>query len=258
MANAWQEDELLLTLHLYCRLPFGKLHQSNPEVIQIAQVIGRTPSAVAMKACNFASLDPALTQKGLKGASKADRVLWDAFMTNSTEVAEKAESLFELRVPQEVPPSPPSEKPINFPAGATESVREVKVRRVQRFFRQTVLESYNYRCAISGLAIPELLVASHIIPWAKNESRRADPTNGIALNALYDKAFDRHLISFDEDFRLVLSARIKAQANDKLVSEYFLKFEGKYLETPYRFFPDVAAISSHRETTMKGVATRKN
>src|SRR5690606_13293633 len=145
MANAWQEDELLLTLHLYCRLPFGKLHQSNPDVIQIAQVIGRTPSAVAMKACNFASLDPALTQKGLKGASKADRLLWDAFMTNSTEVAEKAESLIELRVLQEMTPSTPNEKPYNIQTGATESVREVNVRRVQRFFRQTVLESYIYR-----------------------------------------------------------------------------------------------------------------
>src|SRR5690606_10708269 len=209
MANAWQEDELLLTLHLYCRLPFGKLHQSNPDVIQIAQVIGRTPSAVAMKACNFASLDPALTQKGLHGASKADRALWDAFMANSTEVAEKAESLFELRVEQQTPVFTPSEKPVNFPTGATESMREVKVRRVQRFFRQAVLESYNNRCAISGLAIPELLVASHIIPWAEDESRRADPTNGIALNALYDKAFDRHLISFDSDFRLVLSPTLE-------------------------------------------------
>ena len=92
MANNWKENELLLALHLYCRLPFGKLHQSNPDVIQIAQVIGRTPSAVAMKACNFASLDPALSQKGLAGASKADRALWDAFMNDSTAIAEQAEA----------------------------------------------------------------------------------------------------------------------------------------------------------------------
>jgi putative restriction endonuclease len=119
------------------------------------------------------------------------------------------------------------------------------VRRVQRFFRQTVLESYNNRCAISGLAIPELLVASHIIPWAEDESRRADPTNGIALNALYDKAFDRHLISFDEDFRLVLSERIKTRVKDEVVKEYFLKVEGKVLEMPYRFYPDISSMKSH-------------
>jgi putative restriction endonuclease len=250
VANNWQEDELLLTLHLYCRMPFGKLHQTNPEIIKLAQIIGRTPSAVAMKACNFASLDPALAQKGLHGASKADRSLWDAFMTNATEVADKAEALYETRVLPTEPITPETEKPLVFPTGPTETTREVKVRRVQRFFRQTVLESYNNRCAISGLAIPELLVASHIIPWAEDESRRADPTNGIALNALYDKAFDRHLISFDENFRLVLSERLKAQAKDEMVKEYFTRLEGKRIDMPYRFFPDREALKEHCEQSI--------
>ncbi len=212
MANHWQEDELLLTLHLYCRTPFGKLHQHNPDIIQLANIIGRSPSAVAMKACNFASLDPALSQKGLDGASKADRALWNAFMENSTDIAEKAEALYETRVDPTEFTTIETDEDLAFPSGPTEATREVKVRRVQRFFRKAVLESYKNRCAISGLAIPGLLVASHIIPWAEDESRRADPTNGIALNALYDKAFDRHLISFDENFRLVLSHQIKAQA----------------------------------------------
>ena len=250
MANNWQEDELLLTLHLYCRTPFGKLHQTNPEIIKLAQIIGRTPSAVAMKACNFASLDPALAQKGLAGASKADRALWNAFMTNATEVADKAETLYETRVLPTEPTTTETEKPLAFPTGPTETTREVKVRRVQRFFRQTVLESYNNRCAISGLAIPELLVASHIIPWAENESRRADPTNGIALNALYDKAFDRHLISFDEELRLVLSSRIKMKAEEAMVQEYFLRYEGKFLDMPYRFFPDASALEMHHRSVV--------
>jgi putative restriction endonuclease len=72
------------------------------------------------------------------------------------------------------------------------------------------------------------------------------------LNALYDKAFDRHLISFDEDFRLVLSERIKAQAKDEVVKEYFLKIEGKVLELPYRFFPDVDVLSRHQIRTIEG------
>lgn len=246
MSKLWQEDELLLTLHLYCRVPFGKLHQSNPEVIQLSQIIGRTPSAVAMKACNFASLDPALVQKGLQGASKADRALWDAFMTDSTEIAAKAEALFELRVGKYLPKNFSAEA-LTFPTGATETIGEVKVRRVQQFFRRTVLESYNYRCAISGLAIPELLVASHIIPWSKDEKRRADPTNGIALNALYDKAFDRGLIMFDQDFQLVLSDKIKLHTDDELIKNYFINIEGKNLEMPYRFKPDSEALAIHRD-----------
>jgi len=248
MSNNWQEDELLLTLHLYCRTSFGKLHQGNPDIIELANIIGRTPSAVAMKACNFASLDPALSQKGLAGASKADRALWNAFMENSTFIAEQAEALYESRIlksEQSVTPFQVKEPTLSY--GNTEIFREVKTRLVQSFFRRTVLESYNYRCAISGLAIPELLVASHIIPWAKDETRRADPTNGIALNALYDRAFDRHLISFDENFGLIVSKKIKNKSSDKITQKYFLEFEGKELEMPYRFIPDREALEVHRE-----------
>jgi putative restriction endonuclease len=243
MSNLWQEDELLLTLHLYCRTPFGKLHQSNPDVIELAKIIGRSTSAVVFKAVNFASLDTSIPQKGMSNTSKADRKLWDAFMQNSTEIAEKAEALYESKIEIHAPKKPTSE--IKIPTGNTETLRTVKTRRVQAFFRRTVLESYNHRCAISGLSIPELLVASHIIPWSEDESRRADPTNGIALNALYDKAFDRKLISFDENFRLVLSDRIKKQYKDDMVKGYFLEFEGKELEMPYRFLPDSIGLKMH-------------
>lgn len=253
MANNWQQEELLLALHLYCQTDFGKLHQHNPDVIHLAQAIGRTPSAVAMKACNFASLDPALKQKGLSSTSKADRELWNAFKENSSEIAELAEAIYETRVRTPALPKGANSE-IKIPQGPTETWREVKTRRVQRFFRKTVLTSYNNRCAISGLAIPELLVASHIIPWAENENRRADPTNGIALNALYDKAFDRHLISFDQDFRLVLSERLKQDAKDEMVKEYFWRFEGKLLEMPNRFLPDGDALKQHRYLIKLGIS----
>ena len=246
MANNWQEDELLLTLHLYHRTSFGKLHKTNPEIIKLANIIGRSPSAVAMKACNFASLDPALSQKGLTGASNADKALWNEFTENSVEIAEKAERLFEERVEGVAAPKNEINEP-KIKYDQTESVRETKVRLVQTFFRRAILINYNYRCAISGLAIPELLVASHIIPWSVSESRRADPTNGIALNALYDKAFDRCLISFDENFQLMLSEKIKSQSENKLIQEYFLKLEGKELEMPSKSYPDKKAFETHRQ-----------
>lgn len=88
-------------------------------------------------------------------------------------------------------------KPI--PNGAeTETLKQVKVRKVQQFFRNSLLVSYANKCAISGLPVPSLLVASHIISWSKSEARRADLTNGLLLNSLYDKAFDKGYISFDK------------------------------------------------------------
>lgn len=68
------------------------------EVIAIAEAIGRTPSAVAMKACNFASLDPNTKQKGLGNVSQADRELWAAFMRDSEQVSLAAEDAYLSRV----------------------------------------------------------------------------------------------------------------------------------------------------------------
>ena len=63
MKRGWTRDELLVAFNLYCKTPFGRLHQRNPEIIRLASALGRTPSALAMKLVNFASLDPASATK---------------------------------------------------------------------------------------------------------------------------------------------------------------------------------------------------
>lgn len=68
----WSRNQLLIAFNLYCQMPFGKMDSRNPEVIKYAGIIGRTPSALAMKLSNIASLDPEITstgRSGLKGAS---------------------------------------------------------------------------------------------------------------------------------------------------------------------------------------------
>ena len=78
--NRWTREQLLIAFYLYCRMPFGKMHSRNPEIIRYANLIGRTPSALAMKLTNIASLDPAIInsgRSGLPGASAADRAMWD-------------------------------------------------------------------------------------------------------------------------------------------------------------------------------------
>jgi len=111
-----------------------------------------------------------------------------------------------------------------------------------------VLASYEFRCAVSGVAVPELLTASHIIPWSADESRRADPTNGLCLNALYDRAFDRGLITFDEDFRMVVSTSLKKDRPPEFQQINFLAREGSKLTLPHRFQPDATALQQHRES----------
>lgn len=79
--NDWTEKELEMALRLYSEIPFGQYHHSNEKVIKLANVLNRTPSAVSLKLCNFARLDPAHQKRGVKGmvhGSKLDEKVWNA------------------------------------------------------------------------------------------------------------------------------------------------------------------------------------
>jgi putative restriction endonuclease len=243
----WSRDELLVAFRLYCRTPFGKLHRLNPDIIALSRALGRTPSAVGMKACNFASLDPVQRARNitaLGNVGRADRELWDAFLANPEAIAAEAEAAYARLTGRD---APPLETELDLPEGPTETVRTIRARRVQSFFRAAVLASYEYRCALSDIALPHLLNASHIIPWKTDTARRADPRNGIALNALYDRAFDRGLITFDNSLRVVLSPRLRATDPPPLHRQALLEIEGRPLRLPHRFAPDPAALAYHRE-----------
>jgi len=252
MAKNWTEKELLIAMNLYCRLPFGQFDQSNKQIREVAEKMERTPSSLSMKLCNLASLDSYNQNRGvvgLKGASKLDRKVWNAFQENWATMGEKSEAAFELLMVEQTPSSG-HETSIKTPTGPSETERAIKTRRLQRFFRNTVLASYENRCALTGIAIPQLLIASHIIPWSENERRRADPTNGLCLNVLHDKAFDRHLITFDEDYRLVVSSILKSGVLPEFQSINFKKLEGSKLHLPHRFTPDPKALEEHRNAFM--------
>lgn len=133
-----------------------------------------------------------------------------------------------------------------IPYGETEPEALVRVRRVQSFFRNAVLTSYEHRCALTNLAVPELLNASHIIPWSLSEKRRADPSNGICLNALHDRAFDRGLITFDEELRVVVSSSLRLNSHCWLEQQELAQLVGRPLRLPERFQPDDEAIAYHR------------
>ncbi len=64
----------------------------------------------------------------------------------------------------------------------------VQVRVNQARFRRAILASYNATCCMSGLRVPKLLVASHIVPWSIDTQNRLNPSNGLCLSALHDHA----------------------------------------------------------------------
>ncbi len=65
--NLWTRDELLIALNLYYKFPYGQFHTNNPVIIEVAEKLQRTPSALVMKLCNFGSLDPRHQLRGVQG-----------------------------------------------------------------------------------------------------------------------------------------------------------------------------------------------
>ncbi len=241
----WTRDELLVVFRFYCRTPFGQLYARRREVIELAERLGRTPGSVAMKARNFASLDPAQQARGIRGlsgVSAADRRIWEEFAANSEALAVAAEEAYARFAPAQA-----AEQELQIPDGPTEVMRTVRARRVQGFFAAAVAASYENRCALTGLGVRELLSASHIIAWSVDERRRADPRNGILLNALHARAFDRGLIAFDDDLRVLISPRLKCERMERYRREMAEEVEGRELRLPVWLRPDMEAVRGQRE-----------
>ena len=225
------------------------MHQTNPDIIKLANVIGRTPGAVAMKLVNFASLDPAHQLRnvvGLKNASRGDRDIFAEFSSDWEALAFESE-LAGSRIANISAETRIDDIELTLPQGSTERTQLVRVRTVQSFFRSAVMASYEGRCAICAINVASLLNASHIVPWSADSKRRADPTNGIALCALHDRAFDRGLISLENDLKILTSTSLRTKGHSELHRIALVEIEGKELTLPHRFHPDREAIAYHRQ-----------
>ena len=113
-------------------------------------------------------------------------------------------------------------------------------------FRNWILKIYGGRCCVTGLDIKEVLRASHIVAWSDDKKNRMNPSNGLCLSATYDAAFDRHLISFDGDYRMVLSKSLKDHCTAEVHKKYFIDFEGRQLTLPSKFLPSKELLEKHR------------
>lgn len=249
-SNNWSREELILAFHWYCtKIPFTKIKYTKPEVIELSNLIGRTPSAVAFKLVNFARLDPALRKRGIKGmshGSAAEEPIWYEFHNNWNELSYESELIL-AKYKSESLEQVAEIETADLPKEGKEREVLVKIRVNQSFFRKSVLLSYNKQCCITGLAIPELLVASHIIPWSKNLKEGCNPENGLCLNALHDKAFDKGLITITEDFKVLISEKLLNRNKEEVIANYFIPYHKKEIIKPDRFLPHQEFLKYHRK-----------
>lgn len=100
----------------------------------------------------------------------------------------------------------------------TEIERLVRQRVGQDTYRKAMLEYWGGGCAVTGVSLPEVLRASHALPWAecKSDAQRLDVFNGFLLTANLDALFDRFLISFDSTGNILISKKILANDRELL------------------------------------------
>lgn len=250
--NKWTKEETIVAFNVYCKIPFKASSKSNPTIIKYADIIGRSPSALNMKVGNFGRLDPELKKQGIVGlahGSKMEEEVWEEFNGNWGKLAYESELLI----------SKFAQRPIEeISEIETEDIREgleretiIKQRVNQSFFRSTVLSSYYFKCCITGLSVPDFLVASHIVPWSKNTKHRLNPRNGLCLNSIHDKAFDKGFITITPDFNVKISKDLETFANQKAVVDFFIKFKNQKISLPDKFLPLREFLDYHQQIIFK-------
>ena len=242
----WTKEQTIVALNLYCKIPFNRVSSTHPDILKYSTLIGRSPNSLKMKIGNFGSFDPELKKRGIVGltnTSKLDEEVWNDYSNNWEKLAYESEILiskfegkdFEKKLLEE----------FDFENKNGEDImRNVKTRVNQNFFRQTVLSSYNFSCGITGIKIPELLIASHIIPWKDNKETRVNPKNGISLNAFHDKAFDKGFITITTDFKVKVSDSLY-EKYDIVTTKWFKQYDNTNLIIPERFVPDLEFLEFH-------------
>lgn len=245
--NKWTREELILALDLYYRLPFGRLNRSTPEVIELANLIGRTNNSVALRLVNFAACDPVIINSGrtgMPGGLSICKPIWDEYNGRKEELFYDAQQIKATLL----------NSSIEDLVGITENdlvgkdkKAFVKQRVNQNAFRSMILNLYEKQCALTGINIPTLLVASHIIPWAVNQQERLNPENGLCLSVLYDKAFDKGFISFDDHYRVILAEKLKFYQAEPYYGKHFASIEGQTIALPEYHRPNKEFLEWHRD-----------
>lgn len=252
----WSRSETILAFDIYCRLGFRAADKNNPEIVRLAALLNRTPSAVALKLSNLAHYDPELQARNIVGMSHGsalDKAIFEEFYKSLQDLAWQSAQIRAEMGDQLIENDPDFTDLQGCPPGDYRQT-VIKQRIGQRAFRQSVLNAYDGQCCVTGLHLDELLIASHIKPWAQcdEKTERTNPCNGLCLNPFHDRAFDKGLITLDKSFCIVLSNKIKNVDMDADTIAWFKHYDHKRICLPHKFQPGKEFIEYHNDVIFLG------
>jgi len=125
------------------------------------------------------------------------------------------------------------------------SKREIQVSIKQSTFRKKILKNFEHKCCLTGVTENDLLVASHIIPWATKIDTRLSPHNGLCLSTLYDSLFDKGYFSLDEKYQVIITPKLDELSLQ--TQNWLNEISGKMISLPLNYAISTVALKFHRE-----------
>ena len=232
--NAWSREDIVIAYALYCITPLNKINPRNKVIQQVAEIIPHSVASIVMRMHNFQHLDPK-GGEGLGHVAKKDIPIYEEFKHDWGALSLEAEALTGLDLFDS--------SPLHGAKPLSSITDHGRVSRERHFFKRAVLATYNDRCFISGCALPQMLVASHIKPYSKcrSEADRISPDNGICLNTFYDKAFDAGLITITPSMKIYVSSFLTNTPQDDFTARWLVSLNGA-------FCPDFRRVKSSWST----------
>lgn len=243
--GAYSDLEDVACLFLYLKHGRKQLYDDDPEVIELANSIGRSPTSVAYKLANFIFVDRG---RGFQHISKTDRRVWEAYKDDYDSLR----TIYDMIKSGSSTAKEMLHEELNIDEGdfyIPDSMGVAPIRAGTEKIRINALTNYNCKCAICGLDHPKLLISSHIVPWSADEHNRGDPGNVILLCPLHDKLFDLGFISISDDFSVIVS---KALAGYDATSRTVMSIAGARLNVPAKYPPKLEYLQYHRQHVFKG------
>ena len=253
VGKRWTYQETQMAFALYYLIPSNEIDKRDADVWRLSEGLGRTPRSVAMKLWNIAAHDEQRIDQGkagLRHGSALDAKMWEDYREQGDDFVWMGIEMLDSLLSQDgLSPN------VQY---ATASLREggdrvvqAKQRINQEYFKNCLLQNYGSQCCLTGLRIIDLLVASHIKPWAvcSDGFEKIDPRNGLLLNSFHDKAFDRGLITLSKDMRIIVS---KTVLHDDPNDMWLWAYNGCIIDLPSCNLPAAEFIEYHQDCVFKG------
>jgi len=248
----WTQEDIIIAYALYCVTPLNKIRTNNPIIQKAAEKIGHSVSSLTMRMLNFMSVDPDSDKTGCAHVAKADKEIFENFKHDWFTLSCKAEEYlgFELFYNNDST-TPLSEKlPINGSKPISSLDERNRTNKERNIFRTEIIAAYDGKCCITGVNIPELLIASHIKDFSKSpDFQRIAPTNGLLMNTFHDSLFDKGFITVLPDYTIKLSGTLKKRSdiNNEFNKRWIFGIENTKINLPPRFQPDKQCLEWHNK-----------